>query len=240
MTVTQRHAKTAQGPRPVEKRSLDDELSARFERDVVPLRETLYRHAFRLSHNHSDAEDLVQETTMKAYGAFRSFRPGTNLSAWLFRILTNTYINGYRRKRRQPVLHSTEQVTEQHLAAAYAQCAPDGDAFLSGRGTGFVAGQRHQGGHAGSARADSRRCVLRRCSGVPLQGDRGDHENPDRYRDVAASARPTTTPQSARRRRLPCCARTNACRRITPCQMFSRTATSSPNRTLPNGAAASG
>jgi RNA polymerase sigma-70 factor, ECF subfamily len=126
MTVTQRHAKTAQGPRPVEKRSLDDELSARFERDVVPLRETLYRHAFRLSHNHSDAEDLVQETTMKAYGAFRSFRPGTNLSAWLFRILTNTYIKRYRRKRRQPVLYSTEQVTEQHLAAVYAHCAPTG------------------------------------------------------------------------------------------------------------------
>jgi RNA polymerase sigma-70 factor, ECF subfamily len=101
-------------------------LSARFERDVVPLRETLYRHAFRLSHNHSDAEDLAQETMMKAYGAFRSFRPGTNLSAWLFRILTNTYINGYRRKRRQPVLYSTEQVTEQHLAAAYAHCAPTG------------------------------------------------------------------------------------------------------------------
>jgi RNA polymerase sigma-70 factor (ECF subfamily) len=90
------------------------------------LRETLYRHAFRLSHNHTDAEDLVQETMMKAYGAFHSFRPGSNLKAWLFRILTNTYINGYRRRRRQPALYSTEQVTEQHLTEAYAHCAPTG------------------------------------------------------------------------------------------------------------------
>jgi RNA polymerase sigma-70 factor (ECF subfamily) len=126
MTVTQHHARTARRRKPVEKRSLDDESSARFERDVVPLRQTLHRHAFRLSHNHTDAEDLVQETMMKAYGAFHSFRPGTNLSAWLFRILTNTYINGYRRRRRQPVLYSTEQVADQHLAEAYAHCAPTG------------------------------------------------------------------------------------------------------------------
>jgi len=68
----------------------------------------------------------VQETMMKAYGAFHSFRPGSNLKAWLFRILTNTYINGYRRKRRQPVLYSTELVTDQHLAEVYAHCSPTG------------------------------------------------------------------------------------------------------------------
>src|SRR4029077_12292117 len=100
MTVTRHRARTARGPKPVERPPLDDELSMRFERDVIPLREILYRHAFRLSHNHTDAEDLVQETMMKAYGAFHSFRPDTNLKAWLFRILTNTYINGYRKKRR--------------------------------------------------------------------------------------------------------------------------------------------
>jgi RNA polymerase sigma-70 factor (ECF subfamily) len=70
MTVTQHHARTVRSRKPVEKRSPDDELSARFERDVVPLRETLYRHSFRLSRNQADAEDLVQETTMKAFGAF--------------------------------------------------------------------------------------------------------------------------------------------------------------------------
>ena len=61
---------------------------------------------------------------MKAYAGFESFRPGSNLKAWLFRILTNTYINGYRRERRQPAQCSTEQVTEQCLAAAYARCTP--------------------------------------------------------------------------------------------------------------------
>ena len=92
MTVTQRNVRTARGRKPIERRSLDDELSTRFERDVVQLRETLYRHAFRLSHHHTDAEDLVQETMMKAYGAFHSFRPGTNLNSWLFRILTSRHL----------------------------------------------------------------------------------------------------------------------------------------------------
>jgi len=100
---------------------MDSELSARFEREVFPLHASLYRHACRVSRNHADAEDLLQETMMRAYGGFESFRAGSNLKAWLFRILTNTYINGYRRDRRQPVQCSTEQVTEQSLAAAYAR-----------------------------------------------------------------------------------------------------------------------
>ena len=76
---------------------MDSELSARFEREVVPLHASLYRHACRISRSHADAEDLVRETMMRAYAGFESFRPGSNLKAWLFRILTNTYINGYRR-----------------------------------------------------------------------------------------------------------------------------------------------
>ena len=100
---------------------MDSELSARFEREVFPLHASLYRHACRVSRNHADAEDLLQETMMRAYAGFESFRAGSNLKAWLFRILTNTYINGYRRDRRQPVQCSTEQVTEQSLAAAYAR-----------------------------------------------------------------------------------------------------------------------
>ena len=103
---------------------MDSELSARFEREVVPLRASLYRQAMRMSRNHADAEDLLQETMMRAYTGFETFRPGSNLKAWLFRILTNTYINGYRRQRRQPVQCSTDQVTEQSLAAAYARFTP--------------------------------------------------------------------------------------------------------------------
>lgn len=102
------------------------ELSARFERDVVSMRDPLYRHAYRLSHSHEDAEDLVQETMMKAYAAFHTFRVDTNLNAWLFRIQTNNYINVYRKKKRQPTQCSTEEVTDQRLAKADADSTPMG------------------------------------------------------------------------------------------------------------------
>jgi RNA polymerase sigma-70 factor, ECF subfamily len=79
------------------------ERDARFERDVVPVMGQLYPAALRMTRNASDAEDLVQETVTKAYAAFHQFKPGTNLRAWLQRILSNTFINGYRKKRREPI-----------------------------------------------------------------------------------------------------------------------------------------
>src|SRR5207248_9929396 len=74
----------------------------RFERDVVPFLGQLYPAALRMTRNPTDAEDLVQETSAKAYAAFHQFRPGTNLKAWLHRILANTFINGYCKRRREP------------------------------------------------------------------------------------------------------------------------------------------
>jgi len=76
---------------------------ARFERDVVPFLGQLYPAALRMTRNPSDAEDLVQETLTKAYAGFHQFKPGTNLRAWLHRILANTFINNYRKKRREPI-----------------------------------------------------------------------------------------------------------------------------------------
>src|SRR5215471_9404870 len=73
-----------------------------FEQDVVPVMGQLYPAALRMTKNVSDAEDLVQETIAKAYAGFHQFRPGTNLRAWLHRILANTFINGYRKRRREP------------------------------------------------------------------------------------------------------------------------------------------
>jgi RNA polymerase sigma-70 factor, ECF subfamily len=73
----------------------------RFERDVVPFAGQLYRAALRMTGNRTDAEDLVQETLAKAYTAFHQFRPGTNLKAWLHRILANTFNSGYRKRRRE-------------------------------------------------------------------------------------------------------------------------------------------
>jgi RNA polymerase sigma-70 factor (ECF subfamily) len=95
-----------------------EERAARFERDAMPLIDQLYGAALRMTRNPADAEDLVQETYLKAYSAFRTFRAGTNLKAWLYRILTNTYINGYRRRQRQPLQSPTEEITDWQIAQA--------------------------------------------------------------------------------------------------------------------------
>jgi RNA polymerase sigma-70 factor (ECF subfamily) len=92
--------------------------AARFERDAMPLLDQLYGAALRMTRNPADAEDLVQETYLKAYAAFGSFKAGTNLKAWLYRILTNTYINGYRKRQRQPLQHPTDEITDWQLAQA--------------------------------------------------------------------------------------------------------------------------
>ncbi|CAB0594579.1 RNA polymerase subunit sigma [Corynebacterium diphtheriae] len=93
------------------------DLDARFECDALPLLDQLYGGALRMTRNPADAEDLVQETYVKAYQAFNSFSEGTNLKAWLYRIMTNTYINSYRKKKRQPTQQSSEDVTDHQLLA---------------------------------------------------------------------------------------------------------------------------
>ncbi|WP_091732559.1 sigma-70 family RNA polymerase sigma factor [Nocardioides scoriae] len=90
----------------------------RFETDALPFLDQLYSAAMRMTRNPADAEDLVQETFAKAYGNFHQFRPGTNLKAWLYRILTNTFINTYRKKQRQPQQSMTEDVEDWQLARA--------------------------------------------------------------------------------------------------------------------------
>src|SRR5271163_1452724 len=112
--------------RPVQRPLVEAELSARFAHDAVPLRDVMYRHAIRMSRNHVDAEDLVQEAMMKAYAGFHAFQPDTNLRAWLLRILINSYISDYRKKRRQPLQYSTEQLTDERLAETYTRSAPAG------------------------------------------------------------------------------------------------------------------
>ncbi len=75
---------------------------ANFADDAMPLMSSLYSSALRMTRNAADAEDLVQETYLKAYRAYERFEAGTNLKAWLHRIQTNTYINDYRKKQRRP------------------------------------------------------------------------------------------------------------------------------------------
>lgn len=92
-------------------------MQARFEADALPFMDQLYSAALRMTRNPADAEDLVQETFVKAFSAFHQFKAGTNLKAWLYRILTNTYINSYRKKQRQPQ-QVTEEVEDWQVAAA--------------------------------------------------------------------------------------------------------------------------
>lgn len=94
----------------------DEELAQRFERDAMPLLDQLYGAALRMTRNPADAEDLVQETYIKAFQGFRSYKSGTNLKAWLYRILTNAYINNYRKAQRRPAEYATDDITDSQIA----------------------------------------------------------------------------------------------------------------------------
>ncbi|OCC08504.1 ECF RNA polymerase sigma factor SigR [Streptomyces sp. PTY087I2] len=96
----------------------DAERNARFERDALGFLDQMYSAALRMTRNPADAEDLVQETYAKAYGSFHQFREGTNLKAWMYRILTNTFINSYRKKQREPQRSAAEEIEDWQLARA--------------------------------------------------------------------------------------------------------------------------
>jgi len=93
----------------------DPALKDRFEREVLPILPNLYGAALRLTRNPQDAEDLVQETYLRAYRGFAGFQEGTNLRAWMYRILTNTFINAYRKKQREPVTVQDDDIEDWYL-----------------------------------------------------------------------------------------------------------------------------
>ena len=92
--------------------------AARFEAEALPYLDQLYGAALRMTRNRADAEDLVQDAYAKAFGSFHQYRPGTNLKAWLYRILTNTFINSYRKKQREPLQSDAEAVEDWQLHRA--------------------------------------------------------------------------------------------------------------------------
>jgi RNA polymerase sigma-70 factor (ECF subfamily) len=104
---------------------LSTEDEKRFEEEALPLLDSLYGAALRMTRNPTDAEDLVQETMLRAYRSFESFEPGTNLKAWLFRILTNAYINTYRKRQREPRKVSQDEVEEFDLYQQLKDHDPD-------------------------------------------------------------------------------------------------------------------
>jgi RNA polymerase sigma-70 factor (ECF subfamily) len=90
--------------------NLTDDEKKRFQQDALPLLDSLYAGALRMTRNPADAEDLVQETMLRAYRSFDRFEAGTNLKAWLFRIMTNAYINTYRKRQREPQKVSQDEL----------------------------------------------------------------------------------------------------------------------------------
>lgn len=98
-------------------------LERRFTDEALPLLDQLYGAAMKMTRNPQDAQDLVQETFAKAFAAFGSFQEGTNLKAWLYRIMTNAYINTYRKKQREPHLGVVEELEDWQLGGAESTTA---------------------------------------------------------------------------------------------------------------------
>ena len=101
-----------------------------FEDEAIPHLDTLYRVALRLAGDESRAEDLVQDTMLKAFRAWNQYRPGTNARAWLLTILRNTFINDYRRRKREPIATDLEAVEPYAIHDRLADTDPEG-AFFS-------------------------------------------------------------------------------------------------------------
>jgi RNA polymerase sigma-70 factor (ECF subfamily) len=96
----------------------DADLRALFEDQALPFMDQLYAAAMRMTRNPADASDLVQETFVKAFAAFRQFQQGTNLKAWLYRIQTNTFINTYRKKQRDPYQGTIDELEDWQMGGA--------------------------------------------------------------------------------------------------------------------------
>ncbi len=94
-----------------------------FETQAIPFMDQLYAAAMRMTRNPADAADLVQETFVKAFGSWSSVSQGTNLKAWLYRILTNTYINIYRKKQREPFQGTIDELEDWQLGGAESTTA---------------------------------------------------------------------------------------------------------------------
>ena len=176
----------------------DADSAAGFERRVAPVISDLYRQARRLTDQHADAEDLVQDTLAKAFAGFDSFRPDSNIHAWLYRILVNTHISNCRKTQRRP---AHDLARARHGSAAGGQRHPFGNGSALGGGSGaeMLRRPRRQGCDARLTRAVPHHGVLRGYRGPPVQGNRGSNEHADRNGSIAPASRAAPTTPAPRR-----------------------------------------
>jgi RNA polymerase sigma-70 factor (ECF subfamily) len=106
-------------------------LDEEFLRQADPYRRELLAHCYRMLGSVHDAEDLVQETFLRAYRGFHQFQEGTNIKAWIYRILTNTFINMYRKKQREPQTISDDEIEDWYLYSKMAQAGAEPSAETS-------------------------------------------------------------------------------------------------------------
>jgi RNA polymerase sigma-70 factor, ECF subfamily len=118
-----RRLESHRGPILSERSSVTDDLvnDSQFESDVIPLLRPLYLRAIRMTGSQTDAEDLLQETVLRAYACMHSFTPGTNLKAWMHRIMTSIFIDNYRKSRRRPTQDLSGEITDRQLVASAAR-----------------------------------------------------------------------------------------------------------------------
>ena len=160
---------------------------ADFAEQAMPFMDALYSAALRMTRNPADAEDLLQETYLRAYRGFGGFTEGTNLKAWMYRILTNSYINIYRSKKRRPQETELDDVEDLFLYRKLGGPA----SLLLGRSAedellDWVTDDRGQGRAGGAPRAVSPDRAAGRCRGIRLQGDRRNPGRADRNGDESA------------------------------------------------------
>jgi RNA polymerase sigma-70 factor, ECF subfamily len=129
MIATTRERPRAGAPADIDWRVMDDQVDpaaearGQFEEQALPYMDQLYAAALRMTRNPADAADLVQETFVKAFASWRTFTQGTNLKAWLYRILTNSYINTYRKKQREPYQGTIDDLEDWQLGGAESTTA---------------------------------------------------------------------------------------------------------------------
>ena len=174
----------------------DTERAAQFIEQALPHLDKLYNGARRMTPTPFDAEDLVQETILAAYTGFANFRTGSNMRAWLFRIMYHTWVNAVPGSPAQTAGGAARPVHRLGAGGLWA-ARLTGIAVSRDRGAGIASRRRDRRRDGRTAAGESDGCLLRRCRRAALPRDRDLDEHPGRDGDVAAASRAAPTARTA-------------------------------------------